>query len=156
MKLEKKQKTTRMARVGMTAAAAAVAALVGAQAGCGMFGGGDKEQTMHASSSSPAAQGTVKTSVADNGNTALSVRVKHLAPPSKMGSDATVYVVWLQPGDAAIQNMGAMTLNDDLEGRLDTVTPHQRFTLSVTPEPGAQGAQPTHEAVFTTSVEGRN
>ena len=155
MKPETRQRTTRMARVGMTAAAAAVLALVGTQAGC-MFGGGDKEQTMHASSSSPAAQGTVKTSVADNGNTALSVRVKHLAPPSKMGSDATVYVVWIQPGDAAIQNVGAMTLNDNLEGRLDTVTPHHRFTVSVTPEPGAQGAQPTHEAVFTTSVEGTN
>ncbi len=116
MKPETRQKTTRMARVGMTAAAAAVAALVGTQAGCGMFGGGDKEQTMHASSSSPAAQGTVKTSVADNGNTALSVRVKHLAPPSKMVSDATVYVVWIQPGDAAIQNVGAMSLNDNLEG----------------------------------------
>ena len=145
-----------MARVGMTAAAAAVAALVGTQAGCGMFGGGDKEQTMHASSSSPAAQGTVKTSVADNGNTALSVRVKHLAPPSRMASDATVYVVWIQPGEAAIQNVGAMSLNDDLEGRLDTVTPHHRFTVSVTPEPGAQGAQPTNAAVFTSSVEGSN
>jgi hypothetical protein len=136
--------------------AAAVLALVGTQAGCGMFGGGDKEQTMHASSSSPAAQGTVKTSEADNGNTNLSVRVKHLAPPSKMRSDATVYVVWIQPGEAAIQNVGAMTLNDDLEGRLDTVTPHSSFTVTVTPEPGAQGAQPTHDAVFTTNVEGRN
>jgi hypothetical protein len=83
-------------------------------------------------------------------------RVKHLAPPSKMVSDATVYVVWIKPGDAAIQNVGALTLNENLEGRLDTVTPHRRFMVSVTPEPGARGAQPTHEAVFTSSVEGRN
>jgi len=156
MKAVTKGRKTRMARAGMAAAFAGAAALVGLQAGCGMFGGGDSEQTMHASASSPAAQGTVKTSEADNGNTALSVRVKHLAPPSKMVSDATVYVVWIQPGDAAIQNMGAMKLNDDLEGRLDTVTPHRRFTVSVTPEPGAQGAQPTNEAVFTSDVEGKN
>lgn len=154
MKPETRQTATRMARVGMTAAAA-ILALAATQVGC-MFGGGDKEQTMHASSSSPAAQGTVKTSVGDNGNTVLSVRVKHLAPPSKIKSDATVYVVWIRPGDAAIQNVGALTLNDDLEGQLDTVTPHHRFTVSVTPEPGAQGAQPTHDAVFTTRVEGSN
>lgn len=156
MQCKKRDRTTRRARVAMTVAAAGVLAMVGAQAGCGMFGGESTEQTMHASSSSPAAQGTVKTSVADNGNTALSVRVKHLAPPSKMVPDATVYVVWIKPGDAAIQNVGALTLNENLEGRLDTVTPHRRFTVSVTPEPGGRGAQPTHEAVFTSSVEGSN
>jgi hypothetical protein len=140
----------------MMAAAASVVALLGAQAGCGMFGGGTTEQTMHASSTSPAAQGTVKSSVTDNGNTAVSVEVKHLAPPSKMASEATVYVVWIQPGTAPIQNMGAMTLNEDLEGRLDTVTPHRSFTVSVTPEAGARGTKPTNEAVFTSNVEGTN
>jgi hypothetical protein len=133
-----------------------VAALAGTTLGCGMFGSGKSEQTMSSSSGNPAAQGTVNASAADNGNTALRVRVKHLAPPSRMASDATVYVVWIQPGDAAIQNVGAMTLNDDLEGRLDTVTPHSRFTVTVTPEPGARGAQPTNEPVFTTDVDRKN
>jgi hypothetical protein len=142
-----------MGRVRTTAAAAAVAVLAGTTLGCGMFGSGKSEQTMTSSSDSPAAQGTVRATAGDNGNTALRVRVKHLAPPSKMVSDATVYVVWIQPGDAAIQNVGAMTLDDDLEGRLDTVTPHSRFTVTVTPEPGARGSQPTNEPVFTSDVE---
>lgn len=145
-----------MSRVRLTAAVAAIAALACTSPGCGMFGGGKSEQTMNSSSNTPAAQGTVSTAEGDNGNTAVSVRVKHLAPPSKMVSDATVYVVWIQPGDAAIQNVGAMTLDDDLEGRLDTVTPHSRFKLTVTPEPGPRGSQPTNEPVFSSDVERRD
>ena len=144
-----------LGRVGKSAAAAVVA-LAAASLGCGMLGGGNSEQTMHSSSTTPAAQGTVVATASDNGNTDLSVRVKHLAPPSKLVSDATVYVVWIQPGDAPIQNVGAMTLNDDLEGRLDTVTPHSRFKVTVTPEPGARGSQPTNEPVFTAEVERRD
>ncbi len=104
----------------------------------------------------PASQGTVKASLADNGNTAVAVRVKHLAPPSKVESDATVYVVWIQPRNADIQSVGAMTLNDELEGSLDTVTPHSRFTLTVTPEPSARVAYPSHDPVFSSEVERTN
>jgi hypothetical protein len=95
----------------------------------------------------------VKASPGDNGNTDLSVRVEHLAPPSKIVSDATVYVVWIQPADAVIQNVGAMKLNKHLEGRLDTVTSQSRFKLTVTPEAGPSGSQPTNEPVFTSDVE---
>lgn len=150
------QATRAMGRVRMTAAALAIAGLAGTSPGCGIFGGGKSEQTMKSSSKNPAAEGTVTATLGDNGNTVLSVRVKHLAPPSKMVSDATVYVVWIQPGDADIQNVGAMTLDDDLEGRLDTVTPHKRFKLTVTPEPGPRGSQPTNEPVFSSDVERRD
>lgn len=150
-----KQRASVTARFGTAATAAAVAALAATYLACGMFGG-EPEQPMQSGSNTPAAEGTVEASAGANGNTALTVRVKHLAPPSKLESDATVYVVWIQAGDAPIQNVGAMTLNDDLEGRLDTVTPHVRFKVMVTPEPGAQGSEPTHEPVFTSDVERRD
>jgi len=101
----------------------------------------------------PASEGTVKASGGENGNTNLAIHVKHLAPPSKVAPDATVYVVWLLPRNAEIQNIGALTLNDNLEGSLVTVTPHRRFRVTVTPEAGGRGAQPTHEPVFTSEVE---
>lgn len=149
-----KKETPATRRLGKAAAAAATAVLAASYLGlgCGMFGG-KSEQTMHSSSSTPAAQGTVKASPGDNGNTDLSVRVAHLAPPSKLVSDATVYVVWIQPADAAIQNVGAMKLNKHLEGRLDTVTSQSRFKLTVTPEAGPSGSQPTNQPVFTSDVE---
>lgn len=110
-------------------------------------------QTMQSAAKVPASQGTIKATVGDNDNTKVSIRVKHLAPPSKIASDATIYVVWLQPRNGAKQNIGALVLNDNLEGSLDTVTPHRRFLITVTPEPGGRVSEPTHEPVFTADIE---
>jgi hypothetical protein len=132
----------------------AAAALVGTQVGCQrMMFWREKPQEMHSTSDVSASEGTVRVAEGDNGNTKVFVRVKHLAPPSKLAADATVYVVWIQPREGETQNAGALTLNKDLEGSLDTLTPHRRFKLTVTPEPSGQVANPTHEPVFTYNVE---
>ena len=123
------------------------------QAACGIFGGGsDAKQTMLTSADNPAGQGTVQARAGDNGNTDLDVRVKHLAPPGKAAADATVYVVWIKPRNAELQNVGALEIDDDLVGRLRTTTPHRSFTVTVTPEPSSRMGAPTHPAVFTAEV----
>jgi hypothetical protein len=134
-------------RVLLVAAAVPAVAAVGAQTAC------TKPQAMHSGQGVPASQGTVRATSGDHGNTKLTVRVKHLAPPWKMAPEATLYVVWVHPPDAASQNVGALTVDDNLEGRLDTVTPHRRFGLSVTPEASGQAAVPSREPVFTTTVD---
>jgi hypothetical protein len=108
---------------------------------------------MVSSAESPASEGTVSATAGDNGNTNVAIRVKHLAPPSKMQADATVYVVWIQPRNARAQSVGALVLNSNLEGQLDTVTPHRRFAVMVTPEPSGQVTEPTHDPVFTSDVD---
>ncbi|MBK8724938.1 MAG: hypothetical protein IPL96_02490 [Holophagaceae bacterium] len=123
------------------------AALAGLHLGC------TKPQTMVSAAGVPASQGTVKATQGDNGNTKLSIHVKHLAPPSKISPDATVYVVWLQPRNGERQNIGALALDSNLEGSLTTVTPHRRFLVTVTPEAGGQVSQPTHEPVFSSEVD---
>lgn len=138
----------------LTLAVPTVVALMSLQLGCEkMMFWRAKPQPMHSAADVPASQGTVRTTEGDNGNTKVSIRVKHLAPPSKMAGDATVYIVWIQPLDGEKQNVGALTLDNDLEGKLDTVTPHHRFQILVTPEPSGQVSQPSHEPVFTYSVE---
>lgn len=127
----------------------AIAALSAALPGCA------RTQTMQSSLGQPASEGTVKATEGDNGNTNLTIKVKHLAPPSRIAPDATVYVVWIQPGNGARQSVGRLTLNDNLEGTLNTVTPHRRFALTVTPEPSGQVAHPTHPPVFVSQVERR-
>lgn len=135
----------------------ALTALVGAQVGCqGMMFWRSKPQEMHSGAEVPASEGTVRVSDGDNGNSKVSIRVKHLAPPSKIASDSTVYVVWIQPMEGALQNVGALVLDKDLEGSLDTLTPHHRFKVSVTPEPSQRVSAPTHEPVFTYSAEGNS
>ena len=121
-----------------------------------MLSGCNRPQTMVSGPGVPASQGTVKASKNDNGNTKIEVHVKHLAPPAKVAPDSSVYVVWLQPRDGAKLNIGALVLNRDLEGKLETTTPHRRFQISVTPEPGGHVEAPSHEPVFTTDVERRD
>lgn len=136
------------------AALPAVGILTGMQVGCQkMMFWRDKPQEMHSAADAPASEGTVRVSAGDNGNSEVAVRVKHLAAPSRMAADATVYIVWIQPREGGPQNAGALTLNKDLEGSINTLTPHRRFKLSVTPEPSGQALSPSHEPVFTYEVE---
>jgi hypothetical protein len=85
--------------------AALVVALAGAQIGCQkMAFWRSKPQEMHSAADVPASQGTVQVTAGENGNTQVSIRVKHLAPPSKMALDSTVYVVWFRPVEGDAQN----------------------------------------------------
>lgn len=113
-------------------------------------------QAMRSGDGVPGSEGTVEVKEGRGGNTDVAVRVKHLAPPARMAADANVYVVWIQARDAEKQSVGALTLNEDLEGYLDTLTPHRRFRLFVTPEASAQVGQPSHEPVFTADVDRRD
>jgi hypothetical protein len=121
-------------------------------AGCSMFGGSPAKQPMTASAENTSGEGTVQTKADNNGNIDVEVRVKHLSAPAKVESDASVYVVWLKAHDSAIQNVGALKVDDELVGTFNTTTPHRNFTLSVTPEPSVRMSKPTHEAVFTSDV----
>jgi hypothetical protein len=122
----------------------------------GMLGCATAPQSMRSGAGVPASEGTVSATAGDNGNTNVTIRVKHLAPPSKLAPDATIYVVWIQPQNGDVQNAGGMALNDNLEGSLAAVTPHRQFLLIVTPEVNGQVAQPTNEPVFTAEVARSN
>ncbi len=110
-------------------------------------------QSMTSGIGVPASEGTVQFTKGVNDNTKIVVRVKRLAPPSKVAANATVYVVWIEPRNGVMQNVGAMILNKNLEGTLITTTPHRRFKVLVTPEPSGRGMLPTHEPVFTSEVD---
>lgn len=131
---------------------AAVFLIAAGMSGCGMFGSSDAKQPMQASSENTSGEGTVEAKRGDNGNTDIEVLVKHLSSPSKVESDASVYVVWLQPLNAEIQNLGALEVDDNLVGTFNTTTPHSSFKLSITPEPSARMSAPSHAAVFSSEV----
>lgn len=101
--------------------------------------GGPSPVPMLASPQTPAAEGKVAAQPAANGNTKLTVEVKHLAYPEKVAPGAKVYVVWVQPQGAAPQNVGALQVDRDLVGHLETVTAYPSFEVFVTAEesPGA-------------------
>lgn len=108
-------------------------------------------------SAAPAAQGTVKVAKGPNANTRLKISVKHLAPPDRVSPGATVFVVWARPirqGGFA-QNLGALKVNQNLEGTLETVTPLRDFDLLITPEPTSEVARPSDVPVLITQITQR-
>lgn len=127
-----------------------VAAMLGLGAGC-MTPQGSEHQ-LEPRSSQPASEGVALVSEGPNGNTALRVKVKHLALPEKVALNATVYVVWVQPYGGRAQNVGVMKIDKDLEGSLNTVTPMKRFKVFVTPELKGQVEEPMNEEVFSADV----
>jgi hypothetical protein len=112
---------------------------------------------LQASAKVPAAEGTVNVQEGDNGNYKVALEVKHMAPPEKVASGASSYVVWLRPLAAdqqpqVAQNLGQLAVNKDLEGKLNTVTPYHQFDLFVTAEPVSNTTAPTGDQLLTTIV----
>jgi len=115
--------------------------------------GGSQTTTLTAADSAPAAQGTAKASIGDNGNTTLDVEVKHLAPPDRISKDAKFYVVWAKPSDGgAIQNLGMLRVDNDRKGDLTTKTALRDFTVLVTPESSGSVSRPSEASVMTTEI----
>lgn len=109
---------------------------------------------MTVSSEIPAAEGTVKTSRTDNDNTAIDLEVRHLAPPDRVKQGATTYVVWARPsGTDKVQNLGALQVDDNLDGKLETVTPLRRFEVFITAESDPAASSPSGKELLSTSVE---
>jgi len=147
---------TRISKLILFGCAAAAAIYFSA---CSQLNLGSKPPTaaLQASPKVPAAEGTVTVQEGDNGNYKVNLNVKHMAPPEKVATGASSYVVWLRPlaadqkGQTA-QNMGALAVNKDLEGNLTTVTPYRQFDLFVTAEPVPNSTTPTGEQLLTTTV----
>jgi hypothetical protein len=131
-----------------------VGALSGA--GCSMLGigkAGPESVALEVTPSQPAAQGTVNVGAEKDGNRTIEVRVQHLSPPERAMPGARTYVVWLVPKPGGVpQNMGVLTLEDDLGGVLKTTTSHREFDILVTAEDNPGATKPSAGNVMRASV----
>jgi hypothetical protein len=101
----------------------------------------------------PAAEGTVNTEMTKNNNTRLDVNLKYLAPPEKVASGATTYVVWAEPrAGGEPSNLGAVTVDENREGKISTKTPLQDFRLFLTAERSGQVQSPSGEPLLWADV----
>jgi hypothetical protein len=116
---------------------------------------GSSRVTLVRSAQNPAAEGSATMDRDSNGNTRVTVDVKHLAPPSRVSEGATVYVVWARPIDSQgpVRSLGALQVSDDLRGTLHAVTALRAFDLTVTAEPTAGAATPTSPAMLSARVD---
>ena len=129
--------------------------LVGALAlgGCGHMGRGSEQTwTMNTAESVPAAIGTVKVAEEKDGNTKVKVEVEHLAAPADVKAAASTYVVWLKPDSGTAQNVGALTVDKDRKGKLETKTAFKDFQVFVTAEEDANVTHPSQTTVMATKI----
>jgi len=115
---------------------------------------GPRQLRLTTSSDIPAAQGTVKISTTDNGNTKIDVVVEHLASPERINPGATVFVVWARGSEAGAQpqNLGALKVDDNLNGSISAVTPLRSFEVFITAEPSQMSEWPTGKTLLYTTV----
>jgi hypothetical protein len=129
-------------------------ALLGA--GCSMLGigkAGPESVALQVTPNQPAAQGTVNVGAEKDGNRTIEVRVQHLSPPERAMPGARTYVVWLVPRAGGVpQNMGVLTLQDDLGGALKTTTSHREFDILITAEENPGATKPSPQNVMRASV----
>lgn len=110
---------------------------------------------MAADSRVPAAEGELKASEEENGNTKVAVKVKHMARPSAVEPMAQTYVVWAQDkiNNGTVQNLGQLQVDDDLEGKMEGLTPMKQFDVFITAEPVATAQYPTGTKTLWTTVD---
>ena len=117
--------------------------------GCSLFGG--TKTKLSVSPTIPAAESIAHFKRATNDNTSIKLTVKHLANPEKLTPPAKNYVVWLSSNPTATpQNIGALAVDRDLTGTLETVTALHSFRLFITAEASGQVQQPSEPPLLWT------
>jgi hypothetical protein len=118
----------------------------------GIWGCATEKVKLPASPELPAATGEAKISKDKNGNTLLRLKVEHFAPPQKLQPPKPVYVVWLETSNHEMHNIGELKIDDDLQGKLETVTPYAVFQIVITAEDYATVTFPSPQVVLRTRV----
>lgn len=128
--------------------------LLGCMLSLALAAGCSTKEDLTASAIAPAARGEVKVTEDDQDNSEVTVTVEHLAPAEKFYPGATNYIVWIQPeGTDKFQNVGALQVDKDLEGKYKTTVPYKDFRVLVTPEMGNMAQAPTGPTIFDQKIK---
>ncbi len=101
----------------------------------------------------PAAEGKVITSTDRNGNTEVEVQVKHVARPQSLTPGRQNYLVWVQPRGKEAELLGALRVNENLEGSLKATTTYKDFDVLITAEDSMKAAAPSSTVILKGTVE---
>jgi hypothetical protein len=109
---------------------------------------------MRAGESNPAAMGTIHANTDRNGNLAIELESKHLAPPDRLSPPHSVYVVWVQPSGKPAEVIGQLRVNtQDMGASFKTSVPYHNFDIFVTAEDNAKPDSPSGTEVLRGSVQ---
>ena len=101
----------------------------------------------------PAAEGKVNTDTDRNGNTGIEVQVKHMATPQSLTPAKQTYLVWVQSRGRDPELLGALRVNENLEGSLKAATPYKEFEIFITAEDNLKPETPSSMVILKGAVE---
>lgn len=138
--------------------AAAFGALLALLVTAGVVSVGATESLdLGSSSQIPAAQGKISLKRTKNENVQIKLKVRHLAPAGKVTPGTMVYVVWargLAAGSEA-QNLGALKVDKNLNGKLTAVTAMRAFDVFLTCEQSQTTTVPAPPELLGVHYTGR-
>jgi hypothetical protein len=111
-----------------------------------------REDRLTNTGAAPAAEGKVITDNDRNGNTGVEVQVKHMATPQSLTPARQTYLVWVQPRGKDPELLGALRVNENLEGSLKAATPYKDFEILVTAEDNMKPEMPSDMVILKGSV----
>lgn len=111
-----------------------------------------REDRLTNTGTTPAAEGKVNTDKDRNGNTSVEVQVKHLAKPESLTPAKQTYLVWVQQHGKDADLLGALRVNENLEGSLKATTPYKEFEIFVTAEDSVKPETPSAVVILKGTV----
>jgi hypothetical protein len=111
-----------------------------------------REDKLTNTGTAPAAEGKVITDNDRNGNTGIEIHVKHMATPQSLTPAKQTYLVWVQPRGKDPELLGALRVNEDLEGSLRAATTYKDFEIFITAEDSMKPDTPSSTVILKGSV----
>lgn len=118
--------------------------------GCG---GGSWSYNVTGTSRDPGAEGTVQVERIEGGNRLVTVTLRHMTPPARLGANLSTFVMWYR--DTRGQSTKASLLEYDPESRTaraTATTPMSRFIVIVTAERNGAVVEPSENVIFNQRV----
>ena len=112
-----------------------------------------REDRLTNTGTAPAAEGKVITDKDRNGNTGVDVQVKHMATPQSLTPARQTYLVWVQPRGKDPELLGALRVNENLEGSLKAATTYKDFDIFITAEDNVKPDTPSSTVILKGTVE---
>lgn len=111
-----------------------------------------KEDKLVNTGTAPAAEGKVTTDNDRNGNTGVDIEVKHMATPESLTPAKQAYLVWVKPRGKDAELLGALRVNQNLEGSLKAATPYKDFEILITAEDNMKPEMPSPMVILKGDV----
>jgi hypothetical protein len=118
--------------------------------GCG---GGSWTYNVVGSQRDPGAEGTVQVERIEGGNRLVTVSLRHMTPPARLGGNLGRYVMWFR--DPRGRSTKASNLEYDQgsrSARATATTPLTRFVVIITAERAGQVEEPSENVIFSQNV----